>query len=101
DRLTGILVGPDNGPAALVVTLNDAGHADPASAVLELREFAVAAGVPASALALGGSAVGSSALNQEMKKASWNPDVPPWMLHKSSPVLLSALAAVFLAILLL
>lgn len=101
DRLTGILIGPNHGPAALVVSLNEAGHADPASAVAELRDFGLAAGVPADALALGGSAVGSSALNQEMKKASWNPDVPPWMLHKSSPVLLSALASVFFAVVLL
>lgn len=100
-RLTGLILGPGGSPVALVVTLNDAAVADRSGAVEDLRSRAIEAGVPEQDLALGGSAVGGSALNHEMKKAAWNPEAPLLALHRRSPVLLSAIASIVFAFALL
>lgn len=100
-RLTGLIVGPGGSPAAVVVTLNAAAEADRSAAVEDLRERAIAAGVPERDLALGGSAVGGSALNNEMKKAAWNSEASLLAMHRRSPVLLSLIASIVFAFALL
>ncbi|MBA3315975.1 MAG: MMPL family transporter [Planctomycetota bacterium] len=100
-RLTGLIIGPGGSPAAVVVTLNEAAEADRSAAVEDLRTRAIDAGVPENDLALGGSAVGGSALNNEMKKAAWNSDVSLLAIHRRSPVLLSAIASIAFAFVLL
>lgn len=99
--LTGLVIGPSGSPVAVVVTLNEAGTADHSSAVEDIRQRALDAGVDEKVLALGGSAVGGSALNGELKKAAWNYDVPAFAIHKKSPVLLSLIISVAFAIFLL
>jgi len=100
-RLTGLIVGPGGSPAAIVVALNEAAAADRSGAVDDLRQRAIDVGVPEADLALGGSAVGGSALNNEMKKAAWNKEASLLALHRRSPVLLSAIASLVFAFVLL
>lgn len=100
-RLTGLVIGPGGSPVAIVVTLNDAGTADHTSAVEDIQQRALNAGVAEQDLALGGSAVGGSALNGELKKAAWNYDAPTYAIHKKSPVLLSLIISVVFAVILL
>ena len=106
-RLTGLLVGPAKNdseksrPAALIVTLSEAGDADEAASVAALTDAALSAGVRAEKLALGGSGVVGSELNGLLRRTAWNGEAPVWMLHRRSPMLLSLLVAVCLSFLLL
>ena len=100
-RLTGLIMGPGGSPAAVVVKLNAAAEADRSGAVDDLRQRALDVGVPDQDLALGGSAVGGSALNNEMKKAAWNSEASLLALHRRSPVLLSLVASIVFAFALL
>ncbi|MGC1273614.1 MAG: MMPL family transporter [Planctomycetaceae bacterium] len=106
-RLTGLLVGlpkevgESTRPAALIVTLSGAGEADHSGAVDSLLNAAEAADIPRAELALGGSAVAGNSLNAALRQTLWNDDAPPWMLHRSSPLLLSLLVAVGVAFVLL
>ena len=106
-RLTGLLVGLPKGegetsrPAALIVTLSGAGEVDHSGAVESLLALAEQSGVSRDELALGGSAVAGSALNAALRKTLWNDDAPVWMVHRSSPMLLSLIVAVCASFLLL
>ncbi|MCA9043641.1 MAG: MMPL family transporter [Planctomycetaceae bacterium] len=66
-----------------------------------IYEAAVAAGIPREKLHMGGGAVSRFRLNSEAGRAVWNEEYPAWMVHKRSPIILSTLATVLLAFLLL
>ncbi|NNJ24251.1 hypothetical protein LzC2_03030 [Planctomycetes bacterium LzC2] len=84
-------------PAAVSVSLSEAGAADPKAAVADLREAAEAIGVPAEDLHIGGRTVTAIALNQALKRTAVNRDVPGWKLWERSPVLMSFLVSAGLA----
>ncbi len=106
-RLTGLLVGPrrgasdDSRPAALIATLSEAGDADHGAAVADLAAAAEAVGIPSAGLALGGSAVTSSSLNNSLRRTAWDRDAPASAPHRRSAILLSAVVALGLAFVLL
>jgi predicted RND superfamily exporter protein len=83
-------------PVALAVTLSEAGAADAAVALGEIRRAAGTVGIDEKELRIGGRAVAASALNDEVLKAAWNPAFGITSLHKRSAVLLSAIVAVVL-----
>lgn len=88
-------------PVAIAVALSDAALADKAAALRAIREATLAAGITAPDLKLGGSAVASSELNQEVIDAVWNKSYPLIQIHKRSVILTSALVGALLALALL
>lgn len=106
-RLTGLIVGErrngsdESRPAALIVTLSEAGDADHAAAVEDIARIAGEAGVKPADLAMGGSAVTSSSLNNSLKKTAWNAEASWTTPHRRSAILLSVVVAVGLACVLL
>lgn len=88
-------------PVTMALAISEAGLADKNETVDVIREAAVAAGVPAEALRLGGSTVSATELNHEVSKAVWDPAVPLVEFHRRSVVLTSALLSSVLAYLLL
>lgn len=84
-------------PVALSVTLSDAGKADRAGALAAISEAAESVGIPADELHLAGHAVAETALNQEVKKAAWDPAYSMMRLHRRSAILLSAIVAIVIA----
>ncbi|HLQ44125.1 MAG TPA: MMPL family transporter, partial [Planctomycetaceae bacterium] len=63
-------------PVAVSVVLSEAGEADKSTAIALIRQAAAEVGVPAQQLHLGGRPVGSTALNEGVKSAIWNPAAP-------------------------
>ncbi len=88
-------------PIALSVALSEAGSEEPADAFAAIRTAAKSVGIPLDDLHLGGRAVAGSELNQQVKKAAWNRDYPFYLLHRRSPILLSALVGIALSFLML
>lgn len=88
-------------PVALAVALSEAGTHEKAEALLAIRSAAAEAGITTADLKLGGSAVASSELNQEVLHAIWNPSFPLSQFHQRSVILSSALAGAVLAFILL
>lgn len=88
-------------PVAINVTLTDEGEQAVEQTVARVREAALDAGIPLEELHMGGSPVGRSALNQSSVKASWNTDYPLWNLPMRSPILMSALVGLGVALLVL
>ncbi len=84
-------------PVGMLVTLSEAGRADEAGAVREIRSAAVAVGIPDDTLRLGGRAVTASELNEAVKNAAWNRASGSWWPHKRSVILLSGAVGIFLA----
>jgi len=84
-------------PVAISVVMSDAGIADEASALDEIRRVAAEVGVPSEDFSMGGKLVASTALNQAVRKTARNRAFPIYMLHKRSPLLLSCLLSVVLA----
>lgn len=88
-------------PAAMFVTLSEAGKEEPRDAFKAIRAAAVEVGIPEDELHLGGRAVAGSELNGQVKKAAWNRDYPIAMFHKRSPILLSFAVCTLLAFVML
>ncbi len=88
-------------PVGLLVTLSEAGAADVAGTLAEIRRIASEVGVPAEQLHMGGPPVATCELNRTMGRAVWNPQVPLWDVFHRSPILLSALVGTALAFVLL
>ena len=88
-------------PVALSVSLSEAGKADRSGTFQAIRRAAEDVGIPENNLYLGGRAVVGSALNQAVKKAAWNREVPITSLHKRSVLLTSVLVAIGLAVVML
>ncbi|MEZ6066239.1 MAG: MMPL family transporter [Planctomycetaceae bacterium] len=84
-------------PVAVMVTLSEAGAADPTTAVNSLRGAAIACGIPEDSLHLGGRLVTATELNRSVRKAAWNPNVLPGQFHKRSILMLSGLVGLVLA----
>jgi uncharacterized protein len=84
-------------PVAVAVALSEGGEADEAETLTLLRAAAVASGIPAADLKLGGSAVAAIELNREVMNAAWNPAFPWSQIHKRSVMLTSALVGAILA----
>lgn len=76
-------------PAALGITLSEAGQADRAGTLTRIRQLAVEVGIPAESLHLGGSPVATAALNQEVSLALWNP-AAPWFLPWERSVIITS-----------
>lgn len=88
-------------PVALSVSLTKDGEDLLQPLFDHIHKAAVAAGIPESDLHLGGGPVSRYRLNREGARAIWNTEYPAWMVHKRSPIILSTLATVILAFLLL
>ncbi|MFH5802437.1 RND family transporter [Alienimonas sp. DA493] len=84
-------------PAAVSVTLSEAGAADPKATVAALQDAAEAIGVPKEDLRIGGRTVTAVALNEALKRTALNREAPVWKLWERSPVLLSFLVSSGLA----
>jgi len=63
-------------PVALVVTLTDAGQADRSAALADIRAVCEESFVPTENIHMGGRPVGSASLNEEVAKATYNPNAP-------------------------
>jgi predicted RND superfamily exporter protein len=88
-------------PVTIALALSEAGLADKNETVDVIREAAIAAGIPADALRLGGSAVSATELNHEVAQAVWDPAFPLMQFHRRSVVITSALLSSILAYFLL
>ncbi len=88
-------------PVTIALAISEAGLADKDETVSVIREAAVAVGIPADVLRMGGSAVSTTSLNKEVAKAFWDPAYPLTEFHHRSVVLTSALLSSLLAFLLL
>ena len=84
-------------PAGMSIKISDEGEQRILELVLEMREVAVDVGVPEGAIQFGGQPIASAMLDLEATRALWNPNYPIWMLHKRSPVLLSALVGMLVS----
>lgn len=87
-------------PVTIALAISEAGSADKSETVEVIREAAVAAGIPADTLRLGGSTVSATELNHEVSKAVWNTNFPLTQFHRRSVVLTAALLCAVLAYLL-
>ncbi|MEZ6131449.1 MAG: MMPL family transporter [Planctomycetaceae bacterium] len=105
-RLTGVVIGPQpsartaagaDGAAANVstlLTLSEAGIADPAAAIAAVRTAAVDSGIPASELHIDGALVTSLAVDREVWTATWNIVDP---LRRPPVFAISAFTGIFMA----
>jgi len=84
-------------PVAVTATLSEAGEADPAGALEAIRNAAREVGVSPESLRIAGHAVVGVALNQALRKAAWDADYPVIKLQKRSVILLSVLASIVAA----
>ena len=84
-------------PVALAIALSPAGTADRKGTLEEIRRLAGEAGVPATAIHMGGSPIVSTALNDEIIKAIWDPAAPWYLPHQRSVVMFSWVMGLFLA----
>ena len=95
DDVTAELIRAAGGaPIALLTSLSDTGASDPVAAFKSIEAAAVACGIAADSLHLGGDLVTSSALDQEVLNATWNVTDP---LHSPPVFLLSGIAGLLLA----
>ncbi|MBS0204445.1 MAG: MMPL family transporter [Planctomycetes bacterium] len=88
-------------PITIALAISEAGLADKNETVDVIRESAVAVGIPADELRLGGSTVSATELNHEVAKSVWDPAYPLLQFHRRSVVITSALLSSLLAYLLL
>ena len=84
-------------PAAVSLTLSDAGAADRKATIDALFAAAAGVGVAPDELRIGGRTVTALALNEAIKRTAFNRSVPWWNLWERSPVLLSFLISAALA----
>ena len=85
------------GPAALAVSLSEAGMADLAGTFAAVRQVAQNVGIEPGQLRMGGSPVATCELNREVLDAVWNPAQPWYKFHLRSVIALSGLVGVVLA----
>ncbi|MBW3543057.1 MAG: hypothetical protein KY476_22590, partial [Planctomycetes bacterium] len=78
-------------PVALSVMLSDAALDDNNATVESIRQAAIASGIPADKLRMGGRAIAGEALNRSVRSAAWNAEYPFFQLLRRSLFLLSAL----------
>jgi len=88
-------------PAAVSVTLSEAGTADRREAFRAIRQAAAEVGIDANTLRMAGRPVAGHQLNEEVKKAAWNRGASFTALHKRSSILFSCLVSVVLAFVML
>lgn len=88
-------------PITIALSISEAGLADKNETVDLIRQTAVASGIPANALRLGGSTVSATELDHAVSKAVWDPSFPISQFHRRSVVITSALLSIFLSFLLL
>ncbi|MGD9855644.1 MAG: RND family transporter, partial [Planctomycetaceae bacterium] len=84
-------------PVGMLVTLSEAGRADEAGVVREIRTAAAAVGIPDEELFLGGRAVTASELNEAVKRSFWNSSCGSWWPHRRSVMMLSGAIGIGLA----
>ncbi len=84
-------------PIGLLVTLTEAGTADPVATLAAITSAAESLGIAESELRMAGEAVTGVSLNQEIQKASWNKSVSWAAIHQRSPMLLSGAVGICLA----
>ena len=87
-------------PITIALAISEAGLADKNETVDVIRQSAVAVGIPADELRLGGSTVSATELNHEVAKSVWNTNYPLTQFHRRSVVITSALVSSLLAYLL-
>ncbi len=88
-------------PVALAVFLTEAGIADKGETLRAIRAAALSVDIKPELMHMAGSPVASSALNQAVEKTAWNTNVPLWMFHQRSVLLLSGLIGICLTFFLL
>ena len=88
-------------PVALSIVLSEEGRAERSEAIDDIRERFASVGIPEPELRMGGSPVAGNALNQGVKQAAWNRNVPVSNFLYRSPVLTSFLVGIVLSVLLL
>jgi len=84
-------------PAAMSITLSEAGQADLQGTFNAIREIAAAHGIDQSKLHFGGSSVTAAALNQAVLEAVWNQHQPWYLVHQRSVIGLSGLVGALVA----
>jgi uncharacterized protein len=88
-------------PITLAVVLSEAGEEDKKGAIAELRKISEEVGIPAEVLHLGGRPVAGRALNDSVKRAAWNRDIPILNLPGRSIILFSGAVGIILAFVML
>ena len=110
DESDGVALVDENGcffhagaPVALSISLTDAGMADAAETLLEIRRIAGEVGIHSDEFRTGGRPVAGSALDEMVKDSAWNSSegIAPWELHRRSIILLSGLVGIVLAFVML
>ena len=88
-------------PITVAVVLSEAGEEDKKGAIAELRKITAEVGIPAGALHLGGRPVAGRALNDSVKRAAWNRDIPILNLPGRSIIMFSGAVGIILAFVML
>ena len=84
-------------PIALSVVLSEAGEADKKTAMMLIQQAAAEVGISPKKLHMGGRPVASMALNEGVKTAVWNPDVPVSQFWRRSVIGFSGLVGILAA----
>ncbi len=84
-------------PIALSIVLSEAGEADKKTSMALIRQAATEVGIPLKKLHMGGRPVASMALNEGVKTAVWNPDVPARQFWRRSVIGFSGLVGILVA----
>ncbi len=88
-------------PVAVSISINQYGDENLGETIESIQATALASGVEADELRMGGAPVGRNRLNKEAARATWNPDYPIWNLYKRTPVLLSTVVSILISFFLL
>lgn len=105
-RLHGLLLGetaadPSQTPAGIIIALDDVDEALRREYYAEVKQRAEAIGIPSHSLHLGGSGVASAELDRRLGKTRWDETAPWYRPDQKSPLVLSAVVALVLAVVLL
>lgn len=102
-RIRGLLLGEPNEnvdeiPAGLAFTFTETDEKITLGYFRDVASRAQAVGIPPEALHLGGGEVASTELDRRLSRTRWNPDAPWYRLDQRSPLALTAIVALVLAI---
>lgn len=104
-RIRGLLLGEPkedvaSTPAGLAVTFTETDEDITLGYLAEIAERGEAVGIPRETLHLGGGEVASSELDHRLGKTRWDPEAPWYRLDQKSPLALTAIVALVLAVVL-
>ncbi len=105
-RLHGLLLGkpttdPAETPAGLIVTFDGTDENVEREYFADMRQRAAAVGIEPDSLHFGGGPVAGAELDRRLSETKWNPTAPWYRPDQKSPLILSVVVALVLAVVLL